>query len=214
MVDCLSHSVNGWLGLLDKRKTVFMFNQFFYTYAYLDENGSPYYIGKGQGKRAYMKHDNTETPHISQILILKSNLTEQEALKHEEYMISIYGRKHQGLRILDNKFERGHASSIQYKEEDPDKWADSLICSIFGNKTAACVLLFIDKNEDAHATRIAKTFGFGLNQTQRQLKRLEQNYILQSRRIGLLKLYSFNRSNPTVKRLRIFLSEYMSTVLH
>jgi hypothetical protein len=30
----------------------------------------------------------------------------------------------------------------------------------------------------------------------------------------LLKLYSFNRSNPTVKRLRIFLSEYMSTVLH
>jgi hypothetical protein len=214
MVDCLSHSVNGWLKLLDKRKTVFMFNQFFYTYAYLDKNGSPYYIGKGQGTRAYMKHDNTETPHISQILILKSNLTEQEALKHEEYMISIYGRKHQGLGILDNKFERGHASSIQYKKEDPDKWADSLICSIFGNKTAACVLLFIDKNEDAHATRIAKTFGFGLNQTQRQLKRLEQNYILQSRRIGLLRLYSFNRSNPTVKRLRIFLSEYMSTVLH
>jgi hypothetical protein len=191
-----------------------MSNQLFYTYAYLDENGSPYYIGKGQGKRAHMKHCNTETPDSSQILILKTNLTEKEALTHEEYMISVYGRKSQGTGTLDNTFERGHASSICYKEEDPDEWANPVICSIFGNRTAACVLLFIDKNEDGHALRIAKTFGFGLNQTQRQLKRLEQNYILQSRKVGALRLYTFNQFNPTVKRLRIFLSEHMSSVFN
>jgi hypothetical protein len=191
-----------------------MSNQSFYTYAYLDENGSPYYIGKGQGKRARMKHGNTQTPHASQILILKANLTEQEALKHEEYMISVYGRSSQGVGALDNKLERGHASSIHYQEENPDEWADSVICSIFGNKTAACVLLFINKNEEAHALRIAKTFNFGLNQTQRQLKRLEQNYILQSRKLGALRLYTFNRSNPTVKRLRVFLSEHMNIVVN
>lgn len=184
----------------------------FYTYAYLDESGSPYYIGKGHGNRAHVKHCNTETPDSGQILILKANLTEEEALIHEEYMIAVYGRKSQGLGILDNKLERGWVSSIHYKEENPNEWADSVISAIFGNRTAACVLLFIDKNEEAHALRIAKTFGFGLNQTQRQLRRLEQNYILQSRKIGTIRLYTFNRFNPTVRHLRVFLSEHMSTL--
>ena len=45
--------------------------------------------------------------------------------------------------------------------------------ALFGNKTAACVLLFLQCYGEGHAQRIAKTFGFGLNMTQRQLKRLE-----------------------------------------
>ena len=191
-----------------------MLDQTFYTYAYLDENGSPYYIGKGTRNRSHEKHCNTKTPDSSQILILKKNLTEEEALIHEEYMIAIYGRKNQGLGILDNKLGRGNASGIRHNKEDPSEWADSVISSILGNRTAACVLLFIDKNEEAHALRIAKTFGFGLNQTQRQLKRLEQNYVLQSRKIGNIRLYAFNQSNPTVRHLRVFLSGHMSTLFN
>jgi len=41
------------------------------------------------------------------------------------------------------------------------------------NPTAACVLLFLQRYGEAHALRIAKTFCFGLDMTQRQLKRLE-----------------------------------------
>lgn len=43
--------------------------------------------------------------------------------------------------------------------------------AIFGNRTAAWVLLFLQCYGEGHAMRIAKTFGFGLNMTQRQLKR-------------------------------------------
>jgi hypothetical protein len=50
-----------------------------------------------------------------------------------------------------------------------------------------------------------KTFGFGLNMTQRQLKRLEEQGVLVSRLVGSIRLFSFNERNPTVRNLRLLL---------
>lgn len=74
--------------------------------------------------------------------------------------------------------------------------------AIFGNRTAACVLLFLQCYGEGHALRIAKSFGFGLNMTQRQLKRLEEQGVLVSRLVGNIRLFSFNERNPTVRNLR------------
>jgi hypothetical protein len=74
--------------------------------------------------------------------------------------------------------------------------------ALFGNRTAACVLLFLQCYSEGHAQRIAKTFDFGLNMTQRQLKRLEDHGVLVSRRLGNMRLFSFNERNPTVRNLR------------
>jgi predicted transcriptional regulator len=60
--------------------------------------------------------------------------------------------------------------------------------AIFGNRTAASVLLFLQCYGEGHALRIAKTFGFGLNMTQRQLKRLEEEGVLVSRLVGNIRL--------------------------
>ena len=77
--------------------------------------------------------------------------------------------------------------------------------AIFGNRTAAWVLLFLQAYGEGHALRIARTFGFGLNMTQRQLKRLEEEGVLLSRRIGNVRLFSFNERNPTVRNLQTML---------
>jgi len=81
----------------------------FYTYAYLREDRSPYYIGKGKGDRAYKKYDRTVPlpKDKSRILILKKNLTEVEAFRHEVYMIAVYGRKDLGTGILRNMTNGG-----------------------------------------------------------------------------------------------------------
>jgi hypothetical protein len=79
----------------------------FYTYAWLREDRTPYYIGKGKGKRAWRK----ESPPVDRVLILKDNLTEEEAFKHEIYMIAIYGRKDLGTGILINFTEGGQGTS-------------------------------------------------------------------------------------------------------
>jgi hypothetical protein len=77
-----------------------------------------------------------------------------------------------------------------------------VVVALFGNRTAACVLLFLQCYGEGHAQRIAKTFGIGLNMTQRQLKRLEEQGVLVSRRLGNMRLFIFNERNPTVRNLR------------
>jgi hypothetical protein len=88
-----------------------MDNRRFYTYAWLREDGTPYYIGKGTGYRAYTgkgRKGNRKPPKDkSRILILKKNLTEEEAFKHEIYMIALYGRKDNGTGILINLTDGG-----------------------------------------------------------------------------------------------------------
>lgn len=85
----------------------------FYTYAYLRENGVPYYIGKGKGNRAYGRHrKNIKVPKDeSRILILKKDLTEAEAFKHEVYMIAVFGRKDLGTGVLVNMTNGGEGAS-------------------------------------------------------------------------------------------------------
>jgi len=84
----------------------------YYTYAYLREDKTPYYIGKGRGKRAYDKRRAIKPPtDKSRILFLKKNLTEAEAFKHEVYMIFVLGRKDLGTGILRNRTKGGEGSS-------------------------------------------------------------------------------------------------------
>ena len=82
----------------------------YYTYAYLREDGTPYYIGKGKGKRYKTQH-NVPVPPADRILFLKTNLTEDEAYEHEIYMISVFGRKNNGTGILRNLTDGGGPAS-------------------------------------------------------------------------------------------------------
>ena len=84
----------------------------YYTYAYLREDKTPYYIGKGKEDRIYSKQKNIKPPKDkSRILYLKQNLTEEEAFKHEIYMIDVFGRKDLGTGILHNRTDGGEGSS-------------------------------------------------------------------------------------------------------
>lgn len=95
----------------------------FYTYAYLREDGTPYYIGKGRGNRIYSKQRGVKAPkNKSRIIFLKKDITEEEAFKHEVYMIFVFGRKDLGTGILRNKTNGGEgATGRQWSEKSRDK---------------------------------------------------------------------------------------------
>ena len=85
----------------------------YYTYAYLREDRTPYYIGKGKGNRLYKRSKNDVKPpkDKSRVILLKQNLTEEESFKHEIYMIYLFGRKDLEIGILHNRTNGGDGSS-------------------------------------------------------------------------------------------------------
>ena len=88
----------------------------YYVYAYLREDGTPYYIGKGKERRAWEQHRSNgkgvHTPSdYKRIVLLYEDLDEAKAFNLETELISKHGRQDLGTGILKNMTNGGEGSA-------------------------------------------------------------------------------------------------------
>ena len=81
----------------------------FYTYLWLREDGTPYYVGKGTGRRAYQSNGGRtyHPPRDTQRILIQEHLSEEDAFSVEKFLISLYGRLDLGTGILRNLTDGG-----------------------------------------------------------------------------------------------------------
>jgi hypothetical protein len=83
----------------------------FYTYLWLREDGTPYYVGKGKGNRAIRKGSPTDLDRV----LIQEFPCEADAFSAEKFLIAYYGRKDNGTGILRNLTDGGEGGQISWK---------------------------------------------------------------------------------------------------
>jgi hypothetical protein len=98
----------------------------YYVYAYIRSKdtatakaGTPYYIGKGKGNRAYRKHSVPVPNNRNYIIFLETNLSEVGALALERFYLRWWGCKHSGgiLRNIIDGYGSGATNVGQHISE-------------------------------------------------------------------------------------------------
>lgn len=83
----------------------------FYTYLWLREDGTPYYAGKGHGRRAYDKRNHRQAPPPKERIVIYPAESETDAMETEVALIWYYGRKDLRTGCLRNLTNGGDGTS-------------------------------------------------------------------------------------------------------
>jgi hypothetical protein len=81
---------------------------YFYTYLYLRDNGTPYYVGKGTRNRAFVGQGHRcKLPADKNFILIQEHPSEQAALEAEKFLIQYYGRIDLATGCLANLTDGG-----------------------------------------------------------------------------------------------------------
>jgi hypothetical protein len=82
-------------------------NEKYYTYLWLREDGTPYYVGKGSGNRAFVRRSHRFPPPPRDRILIQEFPDELSTFAAEVFLIEFYGREDLGKGRLLNLTDGG-----------------------------------------------------------------------------------------------------------
>ena len=83
---------------------------------------------------------------------------------------------------------------------------------ILGNKTAAQIMLYLIHYGEAYANGIASDMQITLSQVQKQLDKFETAGVLVSKKIGTVRIYTFNPKLGVIKKLKELIGYFYEAI--
>jgi hypothetical protein len=110
--------------------------QTFYTYLWLRENGTPYYVGKGHSRRAYVDHRRQRQyrPKSDARILVQIWADEQAAFEMEKWYIKLFGREDLGTGVLLNRTDGGEGSNTFLGKHHTEMAKEKISKALKGNK--------------------------------------------------------------------------------
>lgn len=87
-----------------------------------------------------------------------------------------------------------------------------MIETIFGNTTAAKIMLYLFHNGEAYASGIASDMGITKSQVIKQLNRFEEAGIFVSKEMGKIRVYTFNPKLGVTKKLKDLIQVFYDAI--
>jgi hypothetical protein len=88
----------------------------FYTYIWVREDGTPWYIGKGSGKRAWQRCKGHWAPKDPSLIFVQYWPDEETAFAFEIYLIDFWGRIDLGTGCLRNRTDGGENPPVTFSK--------------------------------------------------------------------------------------------------
>jgi NUMOD3 motif len=119
----------------------------FYTYLWLREDGTPYYVGKGSGKRAWDSQMRHRPPRNKAMIIVQCWPDEDTAFAYERYQIDFWGRKDLGTGVLINHTDGGENPPVTFSKP----WLKGRSPSLETRAKLSAALLGIKRSKETRA---------------------------------------------------------------
>lgn len=84
--------------------------------------------------------------------------------------------------------------------------------AIFGNQTAAKLMLYLFHYGEAYASGVSKDMGITLSQVQKQLDKFEVAGVLVSKKMGTTRIYEFNPKLGVVNKVKNLIEAFYDSI--